>query len=68
MEEELWHRVHPESICDHQILAKMSWTLREHGCKPRLPYLAKLSITIDEVYKIFHDKTRKNLKENSNPR
>jgi hypothetical protein len=33
-------------------------TLREHKCQPRLPYPAKLSITIDGENKIFHDKTR----------
>jgi hypothetical protein len=33
-------------------------TLREHKCQPRLPYPAKLSITIDGENKIFHDKTK----------
>jgi hypothetical protein len=42
--------------------AKRSWTeviqtLREHKCKPRLLYPAKLSITIDGETKVFHDKT-----------
>ena len=32
-------------------------TLREHKCHPRLLYTSKLSITIDEKSKIFHDKT-----------
>jgi hypothetical protein len=41
--------------------ARRSWanviqTLREHICQPRLLYPAKLSITIDEETKIFHDK------------
>jgi hypothetical protein len=30
--------------------------LREHKCQPRLPYPAKLSITIDGETKIFHGK------------
>jgi hypothetical protein len=33
-------------------------TLREHECQPRLLYPAKLSITIDEETKVFHDKTK----------
>jgi hypothetical protein len=42
--------------------ARRSWanviqTLREHKCQPRLLYRSKLSITIDEETKIFHDKT-----------
>jgi hypothetical protein len=43
--------------------ARRSWTdviqtLREYKCHPRLLYLAKLSITIDEETKVFHDKTK----------
>jgi hypothetical protein len=43
--------------------ARRSWpdviqTLREHKCQPRLLYPAKLSITIDEEIKVFHDKTK----------
>jgi hypothetical protein len=43
--------------------ARRSWTdviqiLREHKCKPRLLYPAKLSITIDGETKVFHDKTK----------
>ena len=43
--------------------ARMSWsdiiqTPKEHGCQYRLQYPAKLSITIDGINKIFHDKTR----------
>jgi hypothetical protein len=43
--------------------ARRSWadviqTLREHKCKSRLLYTAKLSITIDGENKIFHDKTK----------
>ena len=33
-------------------------TLRDHGWQLRLLYSAKLSITIEEQNKIFHDKTR----------
>jgi hypothetical protein len=43
--------------------ARTSWaeviqTLREHKCQPRLLYPAKLSITVDEETKIFHDKNK----------
>jgi hypothetical protein len=43
--------------------ARRSWadviqTLREHKCQPRLLYPAKLSITIDREFKLFHDKTK----------
>jgi hypothetical protein len=43
--------------------ARRSWTdvikiLREHKFQPRLPYEAKLSITIDGETKVFHDKTK----------
>jgi hypothetical protein len=43
--------------------ATRSWadviqTLRDHKCQPRLPYPAKLSITIDGETKLFHDKTK----------
>jgi hypothetical protein len=45
------------------VKARISWTvvmqtLREHNCKPRLLYTAKLSITIDGATKVFHDKTK----------
>ena len=33
-------------------------TIRDHGCKPKLLYPAKLSITIEGQNKIFQDKTR----------
>jgi hypothetical protein len=33
-------------------------TLKEHKCQPRLQYPTKLSITIDEETKVFHDKTK----------
>ena len=43
--------------------ARRSWadviqTLRENKCQPRKLYTAKLSITIGEENKIFHDKTK----------
>ena len=43
--------------------ARRSWTdviqtLREHKCKPRLLYPAKLSITIEGESKVFPDKTK----------
>ena len=43
--------------------ARRSWadviqTIKEHKCKPRLPYPAKLSITIREGTKIFHNKSK----------
>ena len=43
--------------------ARRSWidvlqTLRDHGCKPRLLYPAKLAFTIDGENKIFQDKNR----------
>jgi hypothetical protein len=33
-------------------------TLGEHKCQPRLPYPAKLSISVDGETKVFHDKTK----------
>jgi hypothetical protein len=43
--------------------ARRAWTdviqtQREHKCQPRLLYPTKLSITIDEDTKVFHDKTK----------
>jgi len=43
--------------------ARRAWTdvvqtLREHKFQPRLLYPAKISITIDEETKVFHDKTK----------
>jgi hypothetical protein len=43
--------------------ARISWTnviqtLREHKSQPRLLYPAKLSITIDEENKVFHDESK----------
>jgi hypothetical protein len=44
--------------------ARRSWTdviqtLREHKCQARLLYPSKLSITIDEENKVFHEKKNK---------
>jgi hypothetical protein len=38
--------------------AKVIQTLRKHKCQSRLQYPAKLSVTIDGVTNIFHDKTK----------
>jgi hypothetical protein len=43
--------------------ARRSWTdviqtLREHKCKPRLLYPAKLSITIERETKVFQEKSK----------
>jgi hypothetical protein len=43
--------------------ARRSWTdviqtLREHKCQRRIPYPAKLSITIHGETKVLHDKTK----------
>ena len=37
---------------------KAARKIREHKCQPRLLHTAKLSITIDEETKIFHNKTK----------
>jgi hypothetical protein len=54
--------------------ARRSWTdvmqtLREHKCQPRLLYPANVSITIDGLTKVFHDKTKftQYLSTNPNP-
>ena len=46
----------PETMKARRSWAGVIQTLREHKCQPRLLYLAKLSITIDEETKIFHNK------------
>jgi hypothetical protein len=48
----------PETIKIRRSWADVIQTLREQKCQPRLPYPAKLSITIDGETKIFHDKTK----------
>jgi hypothetical protein len=48
----------PETMKARRSWADVIQTLREHKCQPRLLYPAKLSITIDEETKIFHDKTK----------
>jgi hypothetical protein len=43
------------------------FTLIEPKCQPRLLYPAKLSITIDEETKVFHDKTKLSQYLSTNP-
>jgi hypothetical protein len=55
-------RITPD-ISPETIKSRRSWTdtiqtLREHKCQPRKLFQAKLSITIDNENKIFHDKTK----------
>jgi hypothetical protein len=47
-----------ETIKDRRSWTNIIQTLKEHKCKPRLLYTAKLSITIDGEIKIFHDKNK----------
>jgi hypothetical protein len=52
--------------------ARRTWTdviqtLREHKFQPRLPYPAKLSITIDGETKVFHDKNKFTYYLSTNP-
>jgi hypothetical protein len=48
----------PETIKARRSWTDVTQTLREHKCQPRLLYPAKLSVTIDEETKIFHDKNK----------
>jgi hypothetical protein len=48
----------PETMKARRSLGDVIQTLKEHKCQPRLLYPAKLSITIDEDTKVFHDKTK----------
>jgi hypothetical protein len=48
----------PETMKAGRSWADVIQTLREHKCQPRLLYPAKLSITIDEETKVFHDKNK----------
>ena len=48
----------PEAIKAKRYWADVIQTLKEHKCKPRLLYPAKLSITIDGGTKIFDDKNK----------
>ena len=55
-------RIRPD-ISPETMKARRSWTdiiqtLREHKCQPRLPYPAKLSITIDGENKVFQEKNQ----------
>jgi hypothetical protein len=51
-------RITPDTMKARRPWADVIQTLREHKCQPRLLYPAKLSITIDGVIKIFHDKNK----------
>ena len=48
----------PETMKARRSWADLIQTLREHKCKPRLLYPAKLSIIIVGETKIFHDKNK----------
>jgi hypothetical protein len=48
----------PETMKARRFLADVIKTLKEQKYLPRLPYPGKLSITIDGVTKIFHDKNK----------
>jgi hypothetical protein len=48
----------PEAMKARRSWADIIQTLREHKFQPRLLYPAKLSITIDEETKIFHDRNK----------
>jgi hypothetical protein len=48
----------PETMKARRAWTDVIQTLREHKCQPRIPYPAKLSITIDGETKVFHNKTK----------
>jgi hypothetical protein len=48
----------PETMKARRSWADVIQTQREHKCQPRLLYRAKLSSTIVEGSKVFHDKTK----------
>jgi hypothetical protein len=48
----------PETVKARRSWADVIHTLRNHKCRPRLLYPAKLSITIDGENKLFYDKTK----------
>jgi hypothetical protein len=48
----------PETMKARSFWVNVMQTMREHKCQPRLPYPAKLPITINGENKIFHDKTK----------
>jgi hypothetical protein len=48
----------PENMKARRSWTEVIQTLREHKIKHRLPYPAKLSITIDGETTVFHDKTK----------
>jgi hypothetical protein len=49
----------PETMKARRSWADVIQSLREHKCQPRILYPAKLSITIDEETKMFHEKKKK---------
>jgi hypothetical protein len=48
----------PETMKARRSWTNVTQTLREHNCQHMLLHPAKLSITIDEETKVFHDKTK----------
>jgi hypothetical protein len=48
----------PETMKARRFWTDVMQTLREHKCQARLLCPAKLSITIEEETKVFHDKTK----------
>ena len=50
--------ISPETMKSRRSWTDVIQTQREHKCQPRLLYPAKLSITIDEETKVFHNKTK----------
>jgi hypothetical protein len=48
----------PETMKVRRSWVDVIQILREHKCQPRLLYPIKLSITIDEETKVYHDKTK----------
>ena len=57
----------PETMKTRRAWTDVIQTLREHKFQPRLPYPAKLSITIDGETKVFHDKTKYTQYLSTNP-
>ena len=53
----------PMTYCRESLLQ----TIRDHRCNPRLPYLAKFSITFNGENKIVHGKTRIKQYVHTNP-
>ena len=57
----------PETMKARRAWTDVIQTLREHKFQPRLPYPAKLSITIDGETKVFHDKNKFTYYLSTNP-